>query len=1322
MASTDLEEFIQERLRAYDPNIDLTEGSTAQQQVVQPLLRRIGPDPFTMSLEKFIGTRLVQEFPEISTDDGDAIMDLLVKPARILLEPLVQEVKRVRDNLSFRDPQTLTLTEAEALGANYFSPRNRGDFARVTVRLYFSAPQNVVVTPGNYCYTGSGLRFLPTAIQSISSNQMLFNREGTYYYFDVSTIADNPGDGYNVEPGQITRIYGLPAAVKVTNKLRAVGGLPEEDVQTYVDRIEQDLTERSLVTQRGILAVLRRYFPAISRVAVVGFNDPEMRRDVLRGMGVGPIVASGTKAYPVSDGTGGPSRRLMVDDAVDFTALIGPVGIPVKGFTLTIAGEALLSGSVVDAVVSKVIDSKTVEIEAQLLRPWYHTITYSYWMLRRNELTLSGVAGGTQLEGPNGAVTIESDTVHIGGMTDICIRGTDVDQGVLTLESVTDDAPLLSGVKAVVHGTSPDFDGFVLQDLTLGPTGNYLDTSDIYKALDTAKDRGVSLQIMDGDAGSYRILGVTQLPGTSPIIFTDPAPQGYPLTQRWRMLDTIDVDLTLPKETKLTGADLMTVQGAQLAVVGSVADLSVYGVGKGDYLELLSGNDAGAYSITADPIGGQLMVDHTFTSSAAGVSFRIYRRLTKEAMHLPLVRIKTVDILDTGGQPIGVTIPYADPVDVRAFDFSASSQKLMVDVRDGIVGCVGNHLTNPALLSGKTLKLNCPLWPGTGNKLVTFGAVTTLGEIVDAINAQVGEHIAGIVGTDRLGISPVRTQYRVTALSTGEPATDALPLLFPTASIDQFSTNHIRSATVSGVTGGWGRFTYDPVFDVAQIVSVNFVGFADGLGAAQNGKVLQTAVDFPPSVGALVKVGARSVGKVRCYFLDPTTFEVGDGARFEATLDDGSTLGFLPNPLESAVRYPPPPTTSGATDGVTQAAGSYGKLLCNSVDFNRKGILPGDEVTITYVPIISTRANPGTNVPGLARTTFIVRIDGVERTIVFANDDNTDSTAVTKDGVVRQLNRVLGADVARFNDSGILELECSYELWVVGGSSLGYFWLVDPGQVNNWSENYRGGYKYVIFDVQKNYVLTTTPFPTLRQRQQFTITRPATQRVSATQMALNTTHSGLYYADIQLISEGVGPLYNLASGTPLSVIGHKSLGYTLTNEHEHLSFSVLERVTMHLTPVLISVGASDDLESALQIGGQNLQITYNWSSLVASLQSFVTSDAERVVNENALVRHLIPHFVRLDMAYRGGAQETVVQQAVETYIAGLNPDDPLEAVQVQNIPIVQGATSVATPINLVAVVHREDRKIVVEQSTNFLNQGRLAGFFPERINVQKRTA
>lgn len=1333
MASTDLEAFIEERLRAYDPNIDLTTGSAAQQQVVQPILRRVGPDPFTMPLEQFIGTRLIQEFPEISTEDGDGIMDTLVKPARLLMEPLIQENKRVKASMSFSDALTLTTTEAEALGANFFSARERGDFARVTVRIYFTAPQNAVVTPGNYCFTSAGIRFLPTAIQTISANQMLFNKESSYYYFDVSTIADNAGDGYNVEVGAITGIYGMNSAVRVTNKMRAIGGLPEEDAPTYIDRIEQELTERSLVTLKGILANIRKYFPAITRAAVVGFNDPEMMRDILQGEGIGPILASGIYGIPVSDGAGGPSRRFMVNDLVDFTALIGPIGYlsetttALTGFTLTVVGKAFLSGVCADLPVIRVVDAHTLEVAEQVFKPWYSNVLPSYWMLRRNTLSISGIEGGTLLTGTNGEVVVESGKVHIGGMTDIHVRGTSLDQSVLVLDAVTDDEPLLSGNLAERYNNGgSSWLGFTLTDLTLG--GNYLIGSDTFIALDAAKDRGLSLQIMDGDVGSYRILDVIQAVDLSPVIITDPAPVGYPLDQRWKILDTLDLNLRVPRETKLLGADLFTVQGNPLAQIPSVLDLSVYGIGKGDVLELSTGPDKGLFNVIADTGTNQLTLDRDFTMSTVGVLYRIYRKLSTESLLLPLVRIKSIDVLDTGGQPVGVTIPYADPVDIRSFDFTTPTNALMVDVCDASVGCVGKVVTAaPSTVNGKYLCLCSPVWPGDGIKNIQFLGVTSLGDIADQINTQAGDHVAGVLDGERIVISPLRTQYTIKVQPLQNPTDDALSHLFDTSDgVTEFATNYIRSQTVESLSGGWARHVYDAHFDAVQVVSSTSSGFAYAPTALWS-LVLKVDTDFPPAVNALVRVGPRAVGRARCYFLEPTTFEVTSDARFEATLEDGTVVQYVADPTIGTLKYPPPPTTERAKDAVTTTLGNYGVLSTTSVDFIKKGILPGDEVIVDFVPIVSDYANAGPTIVGIALTTFIVKIEGVEKTIVFSSDD-TDVTAVTMAGIEKQLNRVLGADVASFTSSGFLELEPSYKLQVVDGTSLGYFWTAfnttfpPAGPLcTNISAEYKGALRYVVFSVNKNslYVLGTFVGGT---RQQFTITRPGTQRTGTTQMALNTTYAGLYYADVQIISVGSGALYNIVAHAQMKVSGHYSLGYRLSTTHEHLAFSTVEEPFLHITPTIISVGSSDDPESALQVAGQNLQVNYNWSSLVSSLQSFVSSDSERVVNENALVRHLLPYFVRFDMTYRGGPTESNVKQQLTTYINGLGPDEVLEAVQVQNTPITLGAGNVSTPVNLVAVVHQADRKVVLEQSTNYLNMGRLAGFFTETLNVQRKTS
>ena len=100
------------------------------------MLRRIGTDPFTVDASSFIVERLTQEFPDLAASDGDAVSDLLTKPALLLWDPIIREIQRVKNMLSFRDPATLTLDEVESLGANIFSDRDRGNTARGVTRLF----------------------------------------------------------------------------------------------------------------------------------------------------------------------------------------------------------------------------------------------------------------------------------------------------------------------------------------------------------------------------------------------------------------------------------------------------------------------------------------------------------------------------------------------------------------------------------------------------------------------------------------------------------------------------------------------------------------------------------------------------------------------------------------------------------------------------------------------------------------------------------------------------------------------------------------------------------------------------------------------------------------------------------------------------------------------------------------------------------------------------------------------------------------------------------------------------------------------------------
>jgi hypothetical protein len=227
------------------------------------------------------------------------------------------------------------------------------------------------------------------------------------------------------------------------------------------------------------------------------------------------------------------------------------------------------------------------------------------------------------------------------------------------------------------------------------------------------------------------------------------------------------------------------------------------------------------------------------------------------------------------------------------------------------------------------------------------------------------------------------------------------------------------------------------------------------------------------------------------------------------------------------------------------------------------------------------------------------------------------------------------------------------------------------------------------------------------------------QRICTTAMADNKAEAGLYYFDVELVSEGSGDAWNIDAAQQLKAAGYRSDGYYLTTEDENLSFSTAERPWLVVSRTVLEQGVEDDPQNATQLSGQSLQVNYDRAPMVTGLQDFMSSEVERVVCSSPLGRHLIPHFIRFDANYRGGSKESVVVPDLEKMIRNLYPMDPLESSDVQKIISGRGATSIDNPIDLIAIVHYPDRSVYVVRSQDKLTTGRLAAFVPDVLNVTR---
>jgi len=164
-----------------------------------------------------------------------------------------------------------------------------------------------------------------------------------------------------------------------------------------------------------------------------------------------------------------------------------------------------------------------------------------------------------------------------------------------------------------------------------------------------------------------------------------------------------------------------------------------------------------------------------------------------------------------------------------------------------------------------------------------------------------------------------------------------------------------------------------------------------------------------------------------------------------------------------------------------------------------------------------------------------------------------------------------------------------------------------------------------------------------------------------------------------------------------------------------------EQIRMVLSRKILTIGSSDRCDLATQLSDQNIQINYDRSSLVSSVQSFASSDLERVLCASLLVRHLQPHYLNFTLLYRGGSSADIVNQDVESYLDNLGPDDRVEVDSLQNIAHKRGASSIKNPMELVAIVHDEERNITIDRSEDYVTHGRLSTFFPGTIVVTRET-
>lgn len=236
------------------------------------------------NVKEYIKQKIREVDPNIDTRDGSGVGDLLIKPLDAILQPIADEIIRISENQSLLAGAALTEPDLDALIANIFVTRNPGASARGTVRVFFADPITVTIPEGSEFLSAEELRFFSLSEVTITASQMSINKDGDFFFVDTLVEAEDVGSGGNVAAGDVVDFPGGPSNVlKVENLAAFTGGFDKEENAALIERTKEAITVRDLVSKPAIKTVLRQEFPLIRDIRVIGFGDPEMERDFLVG-------------------------------------------------------------------------------------------------------------------------------------------------------------------------------------------------------------------------------------------------------------------------------------------------------------------------------------------------------------------------------------------------------------------------------------------------------------------------------------------------------------------------------------------------------------------------------------------------------------------------------------------------------------------------------------------------------------------------------------------------------------------------------------------------------------------------------------------------------------------------------------------------------------------------------------------------------------------------------------------------------------------------------------------------------------------------------
>lgn len=239
-------------------------------------------------------TQLMQErHPEVELTRG-VFHDLVLYFNSVLNATVRANIDRVLQSKSLlKITQNPALAEPELVDevlSNFNISRGDGVRASGEATVVFLQPTTTVI-PVALRLSAEGLLFYPTeeftaippgtAITSAADRQMLPVGDGTYAV-NINVVAAESGGGSNIKRGtKLVPDFSLNNALEIYATTDFVNGANPPSNEEYIARLPDALAAKTIGGRSSYAATIRKQpgFEKIKHVSVVGFGEPEQKRD-----------------------------------------------------------------------------------------------------------------------------------------------------------------------------------------------------------------------------------------------------------------------------------------------------------------------------------------------------------------------------------------------------------------------------------------------------------------------------------------------------------------------------------------------------------------------------------------------------------------------------------------------------------------------------------------------------------------------------------------------------------------------------------------------------------------------------------------------------------------------------------------------------------------------------------------------------------------------------------------------------------------------------------------------------------------------------------